>query len=385
MSLHERRFIPVSHPVLTGNEAQYVEECLQSSWISSIGRFIALFEDSFARFCGVGHAVACSSGTSALHLAFLALGVGPGDEVIVPTLTYVASANAVRYCGAQPVFVDSERDTWNLDPEQIEKRITPKTRAILAVHLYGHPAEMDPIVELARRYGLFVVEDAAEAHGAEYRGRKVGSLGDIAAFSFFGNKIITTGEGGMVVTGSAELRDKMRMLRGQGMDPKKRYWFPIIGFNYRMTNIQAAIGLAQMEQINQRLAERRHVAEWYTRHLEPLSDFISLPAERPWVRHAFWLYTIVLRDSVRLTRDEFMAGLAEAGIETRPVFYPMHLLPPYRESEGRYPVAEAVARRGISLPTHSLLTEEDVRYIAACIGALCHGERSGVSPVCTRV
>jgi len=371
MSSH--KFIPVSHPVLTGNETKYVGECLQTSWISSIGRFIALFEDSFAQFCGLTHAVACSSGTSALHLALLALDVGLGDEVIVPTLTYVAAANAIRYCGARPVFVDSEPDTWNLDPGQIEERITARTRGILAVHLYGHPAEMDPIVELARRYGLFVIEDAAEAHGAEYRGRRVGALGDLATFSFFGNKVVTTGEGGMVVTGSAGLSDKVRMLRGQGMDPQRRYWFPIIGFNYRMTNIQAAIGLAQMEQITQRLAERRRVAEWYARHLEPVSDFLALPVERDWVRHSFWLYTITLRDSAKLTRDEFMAGLAEAGIETRPVFYPMHVLPPYREAERRYPVAEAVACRGISLPTHSLLTEEDISYIAGCVAALCHG------------
>ena len=367
------KFIPVSHPLLAGNEAAYVGECLQTSWISSIGRFIPLFEQSVAQYCGLAHAVACSSGTSALHLALLACDVGPGDEVIVPTLTYVAAANAVRYCGARPVFVDSEPDTWNLDPAQVEARITPRTRGILAVHLYGHPAEMDPIIELARRRGLFVIEDAAEALGAEYRGRKAGSLGDLATFSFFGNKVITTGEGGMVVTASAPLADKVRILRGQGMDPQRRYWFPVIGYNYRITNIQAAIGLAQMEQISARLAERRRVVEWYARHLEPLRDFLTLPVEREWVRHSFWMYTVVLRDSVKLTRDEFMAGLAEAGIETRPVFYPMHLLPPYEEPAGRYPVAEAVARRGISLPTHSLLSEEDIRYIAGCVAALCRG------------
>jgi len=382
MSVH--KFIPVSHPVLAGNEATYVAECLQSSWISSIGRFIPLFEESVAQYCGVEHAVACNSGTSALHLALLACDVGPGDEVIVPTLTYVAAANAVRYCGARPVFVDSEPDTWNLDPTRIEERITARTRGIVVVHLYGHPAEMDPIIELAQRRGLFVIEDAAEALGAEYRGRKAGSMGDLATFSFFGNKVITTGEGGMVVTASAQLADKVRLLRGQGMDPQRRYWFPVIGYNYRMTNIQAAIGLAQMEQIGARLAERRQVAESYARYLEPLRDYLSLPVERGWVRHSFWMYTVALRDSVKLTRDEFMAGLAEAGIETRPVFYPMHLLPPYQESAERYPIAEDVARRGISLPTHSLLTEKDIRYIADCVAVLCDRGAPVISSVYKR-
>jgi perosamine synthetase len=370
--MNSAKRIPVCHPVFSGNENTYVMECLETSWISSIGRFIPLFEHAVAQFCGTRHAVAASSGTTALHLALMALGVGPGDEVIVPTLTYVAAANAVSYCGARPVFVDAERDTWNIDPTLIEARITARTRGIMVVHLYGHPCEMDPIVKLARRRGLFVLEDAAESLGAEYKGRKAGALGDIAIFSFFGNKVITTGEGGMVVTDCAEWAEKVRILRGQGMDPGRRYWFPIIGYNYRMTNIQAAIGLAQMEQIDARLAERRRVAEWYRTHLSPLADFLTLPVERDGVHHSFWLYNIVLRDSVRLTRDEVMAGLAQAGIDTRPMFYPMHFLPPYAEPAGRYLVAETVALRGINLPTHSLLTEEDVGYIAEHLSALCH-------------
>jgi perosamine synthetase len=365
------RNIPICHPVFSGNEKNYVMECLETSWISSIGRFIPLFESAVAQFCGARYAVAASSGTTALHLALLAMNVGPGDEVIVPTLTYIAAANAVTYCGARPVFVDVDRETWNIDPELIESRITANTRGILVVHLYGHPCDMDAIIELARRRGLFVLEDAAEALGAEYKGRKAGALGDIATFSFFGNKVITTGEGGMVVTDRMEWAERVRILRGQGMDPKRRYWFPVIGYNYRMTNIQAAIGLAQMEQISARLAERRRVAEWYRTHLRPLTDFIVLPVEREGVYHSFWLYNIVLRDSVRRTRDEVMAGLAEAGIETRPMFYPMHLLPPYAEPHGRYPVAEGLALRGINLPTHSLLTEEDVGYIAEKLAILC--------------
>jgi perosamine synthetase len=368
--MQERKFIPLAHPVLSGNEKKYVEECLETTWISSIGKFLPLFEERFAEFCGVEHAVSCNNGTAALHLALLGLGVRPGDEVIVPTLTFVATANAVRYCSATPVFVDSEPGTMNIDPAKIEAKITDRTKGIIAVHLYGHPAEMDPILQLARERGLFVLEDAAEAHGAEWRGRKVGSIGDAAVFSFFGNKIITTGEGGMVTTRDSTLADRIRLLRGQGMDPKRRYWFPIVGYNYRMTNIQAAMGLAQTERLPEHLEARRRVAGWYHEYLADCSEFVNLPQERKWARHAFWMYTILLGDSATLERDECMARLLDAGIETRPVFYPMHVLPPYRELDGLYPVAEGLSRRGISLPTHGLLTRNDVEYIAGCVRSL---------------
>ena len=371
-----KKFIPVSHPVFSGNEKKYALECLDSVWISSIGKFIPLFEKKFAEFCGVEHAVSTCNGTSALHLALLGLGVSPGDEVLVPTLTYISVANAVRYCGATPRFVDSEARTFNLDPTQIEDKITSKTKGIIAVHLYGHPADMDAILEIARRRGLFVLEDAAESPGAMCRGRMVGGLGDAAIFSFFGNKIVTTGEGGMVMTHNAELSDRIRILRGQGMDPNHRYWFPVVGYNYRMTNLEAAIGLAQTEQIEEHIASRRRVAEWYNQRLEPLREFLTLPIEEPWARHSFWMYTVVLKDTVRLERDAVIGGLAAGGIETRPVFYPMHVLPPYKEADGRYPVAEALARRGINLPTHGLLTEEDVDYIAASLRTLCESRRT---------
>ncbi len=367
----KRKFIPVSHPILGAKEKQLVQECLDSSWVSSAGRFIPLFEEAFARYCGVPYGVAASSGTAALHLALLAMGVRPGDEVIVPGLTYVATANAVVYCGARPVFVDSEHETWNLDVRRVRECITPKTRGIIVVHLYGHPVDMDPILELARRRRLFVIEDAAQAHGAEYRGKRVGSLGELGVFSFFGNKIITTGEGGMVVTRDPDLRDRLRLLRGQGMDPGRRYWFPVVGYNYRMTNIQAALGLAQLEYIQERLEERRQVASWYYRELARLHDYLQLPVEREWARHVFWLFGIVLREKVALDRDHFMAALAEAGVETRPFFYPIHILPPHRDASARCPVAEAIAARGISLPTHSLLTEDEVRYIARQVEVLC--------------
>jgi perosamine synthetase len=366
-----KKSIAMACPVLDGNEKKYVLECLDSGWISSIGRFVELFEREFARYCGSNHAVSCSNGTSALHLALAALDVGPEDEVIVPALTYVATANAVRYCGAKPVFVDSEPRTMTLDPQLLEGCITRRTRGIIPVHLFGHPADMDSINSVARRHGLFVVEDAAEAHGALYRGRKAGSLADAATFSFYGNKIITTGEGGMITTSSAELSERMTILRGQGVDPQRRYWFPVIGYNYRMTNIAAAIGVAQLERIDRFLELRLRLAAAYHARLSPLGEFLQLPSEQPWARHAYWSYTVILRDAACFDRDELMDRLGRDGIETRPVFYPMHTLPPYFDNHARFPVAENLGSRGISLPMHALLAEEDVTYVADRLGYWC--------------
>jgi perosamine synthetase len=358
------RSIPISHPIFSGNEKKYVNECLDTMWVSSIGRFIGQFEAEFAAFCGARHGVACSNGTTALHMALLAMGLQPDDEVIVPTLTYVAPVNAIRYCGATPVLIDSELLTMNLDPECIERSITPRTKGIVAVHMYGHPVDMDPVREIAARHGLFVVEDAAEAHGAIYRGKTAGTLGDIATFSFFGNKIISTGEGGMVLTNNDAVSARLRLLRGQGMDPGRRYWFPMVGYNYRMTNIQAAIGLAQVEQIGFHMQNRRRVAEWYGKHLRGLEQWLTLPTEMPWARHAYWMYTVVLRDTVPTDRQSVMQALDDAGIETRPVFYPMHIMPVYRQQPDAFPVAGFLGARGINLPTHGLMSEEDVEYIA---------------------
>ncbi len=365
------RNIPIACPQFRGNEMKYVKECLETTWISSIGRFIPQFEHEFARFCDSNHAISANSGTSALHLALLGMGVQPEDEILIPTLTFVATANAVKYCGARPILIDVEPRTMNIDPQRIEEKITPRTRGMIVVHLYGHPANMDPILEIAKRRGLFVIEDAAEAHGALYKGRKVGGLADIGTFSFFGNKIMTTGEGGMVTVGNENLRDRIQLFRGQGMDPNRRYWFPQVGYNYRMTNIQAAIGLAQLEQIDSHLACYRQVAEWYRRYLAPLADFITLAFEEPWAHHVYWMFNVILRPKVRIERDQFMAKLSEQGIETRPVFYPMHVMPPFRDTQSSYPVADALAQNGISLPTHVALTEEDVSYIADRIRSLC--------------
>jgi perosamine synthetase len=364
--------IPVAQPALDGREKEYVLECLETGWISSLGRFIGDFERAFADYCGVKHAVACNNGTTALHLALVALGIGPGDEVIVPTLTYVASANCVAYCGAVPVFVDSEPDTMNLDPAKLEAAITPRTRAIMPVHLYGHPAEMDPIREIAARHGVAVVEDAAESVGATYRGVKTGALSDLAMFSLFGNKIITSGEGGMIVTDDDALNERLRLYRNQGNDPARRYWHSVIGYNYRMTNVTAAIGLAQLERVEHHLAARRRVAAGYDARLAGLADRLATPVTRPWVERADWMYNVVLAEGARRGRDAVMAAMAEAGIETRPVFYPIHGMPPYAPSgQGPFPVADSLSARGVSLPTYGALTDADLdRVVEALARAL---------------
>jgi perosamine synthetase len=304
----------------------------------------------------------------ALHAALLGHGVGPGDEVIVPTLTYVATANCVRYCGATPVFVDSEPETWNLDPTRLEELVGPRTKGIVPVHLYGHPADMDPILEVAEKHGLFVLEDAAEAHGARYKNRIVGSIGSSAMFSFYGNKIMTCGEGGMVVTDDDELAARIRVLKGQGQDPDRRYWFPIVGFNYRMTNVAAAIGFGQLERIDWHLERRRENAAWY-RELLADEPRITLSPEATWATNVYWMTCALLDESVELSRDEIAARLAENGIETRPFFYPLHTLPPYRDElgAGPYPVAESLAGRGLNLPSSALLARDDVEYVSTAL------------------
>jgi perosamine synthetase len=361
-----RRHIPVAAPLLVGNEKAYVVDCLESTWISSNGKYIGRFEEAFANFCNARHAITCCNGTVALHLALMALGVGPGDEVIVPTLTYVATANAVTYCGARPVFVDSEPETWTLNPSLIEENVTPRTKGIIVVHLYGHPVDMDAVLAVARKHGLFVIEDAAEAHGAKYKGKIIGSLGDIATFSFYGNKILTTGEGGMVVTNNDGLGARIRILKGQGMDPDRRYWFSVVGYNYRMTNIAAAIGLAQLEKSEWHIDRRREIAALYIKHLEGLRE-IALQPEKSWAYNVYWMISAVLSEDLSISRDSILSKLAKVGIETRPFFYPMHALPIYRElAEGRsFPVADRLAARGINLPSSAALREEDIDFVCS--------------------
>jgi perosamine synthetase len=369
--MNRQNFIPVAEPCLDGNELAYVVDCVQSGWVSSLGTYIQRFEEEFAAFCGTSYAVATSNGTTALHLALAVLGIGPGDEVIVPTLSFVATANAVAYTGAKPVFVDSEPYTWNINPELIRKKITPRTKAIIPVHLYGHPADMKPILEIAAQGDghseLFVIEDAAEAHGALYNGRRVGSLGCLNAFSFYGNKIITTGEGGMLTTSDESLAQSARFLRDHAMSPEKRYWHPQIGYNYRLTNIQAALGLAQIESINRFMQRKRQIAQTYNTLLAGIPGII-LPPEADWATSVYWMYSILITEDYPLSRDELRAYLSEQGIDSRPFFYPIHTMPPYDAGE-RHPVAEKLSQQGINLPSSVKLTDDDLHRIA---DAICH-------------
>ena len=367
LALFDRRtHLPISQPMLGERELAYVTECVMSGWISSSGRFVTEFEKRCAAFCEVPHAVSTSNGTTALHLALLVLEIGPGDEVIVPTLTFVASANAVTYTGAKPVFVDSESVSWNMDTAAVERAITPRTKAIMAVHLYGHPCDMDALSRLCKKHGLFLVEDAAEAFGSIYHGRPIGSLGDIATFSFYGNKIITTGEGGMVVTRDQALAEKCRILRDHGMSPQRRYWHSVVGYNYRMTNLQAAVGVGQMEKIEVIIAAKRRIAQDYLTALAGIPG-LDLPQEPSGTSSVYWLISLCVDPAVfGVDRDAVMAGLKKHGIDTRPVFPVMHHQPIYARPE-RLPVAEDISARGLSLPSDASLTKTEINAVAECL------------------
>lgn len=365
--------IPIAAPVLGEEELANLVEAVRSGWISSRGAFIGEFEREFAAFCGTRHGIAVANGTVALHVALLAAGVRPGDEVLVPSLTFIATANVVRYCGAVPVFVDSEGATWQLDPALLEAKITARTRAIIPVHLYGHPCDMDPILDLARHRGLAVIEDAAEAHGAHYRSRIVGGLGQVGCFSFYGNKLITTGEGGICVTDDGPLADRLRLLRDHGMDPKRAYWHEIVGYNYRMTNLQAAVGVAQMKRLPGFIEKKREIASWYREALAPLARAgrITLHPEARWARSVFWMYSVLLADS-RISLDEVRSRLNDRGVDSRPFFHPMHTLPPYNTGE-RLPVAEDLASRGLNLPSGVGLEREHVERVARALAQALEG------------
>ena len=356
----KRMRLPVAEPSLGEKELSYVTECVLTGWVSSAGKFVTRFEEMFAEYCGTRYAIATSNGTTALHLALLALGIGAGDEVIVPTLTFIATANAVTYTGATPVFVDSEAETWNIDPDLIEQNITPQTKAIIPVHLYGHPAKMNQILEIAKRHNLAVIEDAAEAQGASYQGLTVGGMGELGTFSFYGNKIITTGEGGMVVTNRKDLAEKIRVLRDHGMSKEKRYWHHVLGYNYRMTNIQAALGVAQMERIEQIIATKRQIANTYAAGLRDIPG-IKLPPNQTWAENVFWLYSIVIdAQKFGCDRVKLMQQLKAQNIETRPLFPPLHQQPIY--NTGQYlPIAENLSQQGLSLPSAATLSINDIK------------------------
>jgi perosamine synthetase len=363
--------IAVALPDLSGNEEKYVTEAVRSSWISSTGQFVDRFEREFAELCGSRAAISVINGTAALHLALLALDVRPGDEVLVPSLTYVATANAVRYVGAEPIFVDVDPDTWCINPELLERSITGRTKGIIAVHLYGHPADMDAIDRVAASHGLWVIEDAAEAHFARYKGRVVGSLAKMATFSFYGNKLITSGEGGAITLDDPRLERRVRMLRGQGMDPQRRYYFPITGYNFRLTNVASAILCAQLERRETLIGRRQQVFTAYRKYLSETPGIGFQPAA-VWAEPAPWLFCITVNtNEYGHTRDQLMDVLGKEGVETRPFFVPLHRLPPFSaQSRTRgedLPVTDRLSATGINLPTYPGLRNQEIKDIAELI------------------
>lgn len=347
-------FIPVSEPLIGDKELEYITDCVKSGWISSLGEYVRQFESRFANFCDTQHGVATFNGTVALHLLAATLNLGPGDEIIMPSFTYVATANAFRYTGAEPIFVDSDDQTWNINPDLVEAAITPRTKAIVAVHVYGHPADMDPLRLIADKHGLFLLEDAAEAHGACYKNQKVGGLSDAAIFSFYGNKIITTGEGGIIVTNNQEWAERAFFLENQGRYSDNPYWHPELAYNYRMTNLQGAIGLAQLERIDEMIAIRRRNAMHYAQRLADIPS-LTLPPEAAWAKNVYWMYSILIDKTAPLGRDDIRRRLREVNIDTRPFFYPVHQLPMYDTGQS-LPVAEELGQRGINLPSGATLT-----------------------------
>lgn len=357
--------IPLAEPFLNGNEILYVNECLQTNWISSKGRFVTQFENMFAHFHEMPFAVAVSNGTVALSLALEALGIGEGDEVIVPDLTFAASINAIIHIGATPVIVDVNIETWTLDIDLFERSITPKTKAVMPVHLYGHPSDMKAIVTIAEKHDLLIIEDCAEAIGSKVNDKVVGSFGDASCFSFFGNKTITTGEGGMILFKDPNVAKKARILRDHGMSPERRYWHEIVGYNYRMTNIQAAIGVAQMERVGYFVNHKRELASKYFNELQDLK-FVVLPPEASWAYNTYWLYTILLLPECGLKRDDLIRSMALNGIETRGVFYPLHLMPIYEKyTRGNtFSNSKFISENGICLPSASTTTEKEVQKVA---------------------
>lgn len=356
------KFYPVSQPSLTDLETEYVTKAIKSGWISSIGEYVEGFEKYFARFIGVEHAVVVANGTVALHLALTALGIGPGDEVIVPDLSFIATANALLTCGATPVFADIDPENLCLAPGDLERRLTPRTRAIMPVHLYGHPADMIAIEAFAKKHGLMVIEDAAESHGASIDGRKVGSFGQCAAFSFYGNKLLTSGEGGMITTSDGALAARCRSLRDHAMSTTRRYWHDEPGFNYRITNLQAAVGCAQLERADELIGGRKQIFDWYCEHLGQQPD-LRVNRTSVWAQPVRWLMCVEVEGLDDVTRTDLIARLKSRGVDTRPYFYPMSDMPYFKPADT--PVAHSASPRGLNLPTYLGLTPDDVAAICA--------------------
>ena len=368
--------ISVNEPVLGTRELEYVTECIRTGWISSAGRFLEAFEESWASYCGMRHGIAVSNGTAALQVAVACLDLQPGDEVIMPTFTIISCPLAVISNGGVPVLVDSEWRTWNMDATQVEAKITPRTRAIMPVHIYGHPVDMDPLLALAKKYNLVIIEDAAEAHGAEYLSghesacptwRRCGGLGHLSTFSFYANKLITTGEGGMVLTNDPDYAEKARGLRNLCFRPERRFYHTEIGYNFRLTNIQAAMGLAQIERMNEIVAKKRLIGQTYTERLRNVRG-LQLPVEEPWAKQIYWMYGVVLDESSGLDALAFAHRIKAYGIDTRPFCLGMHEQPVFFEQglfrSECYPVAERLARLGLYLPSGLALT--DAQLEQAC-------------------
>jgi len=354
--------IPVYEPQLGGNVSAYVNECISTGWISSRGQFISKFEEAFARYVGAEAATTVSNGTVAIHLALEALGIGPGDEVIVPSFTYIASVNTILQTGATPVFVDSLDATLQVDPALVAAAITSRTKAVMVVHLYGHPCDMDAIVELCHRRGLLLVEDCAEAFGTRWKGQHVGTFGDAATFSFFGNKTITTGEGGMVLARDPGVMEKCRRLKSQGVSPTREYWHDMLAFNYRMTNIQAAIGLAQLELAEDFLLKKSKIAEFYASRFRSLPVRTHVPIGD--VTHSYWMCSLIV-DQVD-ARDSLRSHLSKRSIETRP-FFPMAHRMPHCRTDQVLPIGEQLSARGINLPSYPGLTDQQLDHICASV------------------
>lgn len=364
---------PVYRPYFTGREKDMVVDCIESTWISSKGKYIEEFENRFSSWLGVQYALSVTNGTAALHVALEALGVGPGDEVLVPTLTYIASVNAITYCGAKAVFVDSELEYWQMDIAEAERKITSRTKAIMPVHLYGHACDMEGVSALASNYGLAVIEDCAEAIGTRVGDRLVGTWGDLSTFSFFGNKTITTGEGGMVVTNDPVLADKVARLKGQGLAVGREYWHDLVGFNYRMTNICAAIGCAQMSEVDLLIKKKQQIAYWYDDALKGLP--VQIHQTKPGTFHSYWMVSILTDDPAM--RDPLRRALGDAGIETRPLFYPVHQMEMYAEPSGSFPIADNLSSRGMNLPSYPGLQHKDIETICSVVRDYFVSQKAG--------
>lgn len=363
--------IPLAVPDLSGNEEKYVTDAIRSTWISSTGAYLRRFESEFAERCGTTHAAAVCNGTVALHLALLALDVRAGDEVLVPSLTYIATANAVRYVGAEPVFVDVDPETWCIDPDKLEQAITQRTKGIIPVHLYGHPADMDAINHFAAVHGLWVVEDAAEAPFATYKGRPTGGLAKLGTFSFYGNKVLTCGEGGALTYSDSALDTRVRMLRGQGMDPQRRYYFPITGYNFRLTNLAGALLCAQLERADELVDRRRRIYDAYSSQLRDVPG-VGLQPVAEWAQISPWLFCILVDEVVYgHSRDELAAYLEDHGVETRPFFIPLHELPPFRvQSAARsesLPVTDRLSAGGLNLPTYTTMSDSALDRVCSLV------------------